>query len=134
VASWFGRNTSSFRTAASKTACGGVVSVHHGAGRGWRRVRCVMPCGSVCSAVQEKLCMHGNMVHSLGALGGAGVSGWHGHGITHGGSRFLAARGIGLRGGCEAGGEVTGPGSVGTALPTSGVHGGHGINLGRERG
>jgi hypothetical protein len=78
--------------------------------------------------------MHGNVVHALGALGGAGVSGWHGHGVAHGGSRVLAARGIGRRGGCEAGGKVIGPGSVSASLPASGVHGGHGVDLGRERG
>jgi hypothetical protein len=126
VAAHLGRKIGGFSTVAGKMVRGGVAMVHHGAGQGWRRVVRATPCRCACIAVQEELCMCRNAAHALCALGSPVMSVWHGRGSVHGGSRVSAARGIGRRGRHEAGGEVTGPDTVGAALPQLGAHGGHG--------
>jgi hypothetical protein len=133
VASWFGCDMGGFRAAASKMVCRGVVSVHHGAGQGWRCVGRVMPFWCVCSAVQGNVCACGNAAHALHALGCSTVSEWQGRGAMYGGSRSGAARGIDLGGRRGASNEVTAQEVVGVVLPMLGVHGGHGSVLG-ERG
>jgi hypothetical protein len=69
---------------------------------------------------------HGNGVHALDALGGQVASHWHGWAVVHGRSRGFLLQGIDLLGHDGAGGEGTGLGMVGGALPTLGAHGGHG--------
>jgi hypothetical protein len=134
VASWFGHDAGGFRMVASKTVCDGVVSVHRGAGQGWRRVGGSMPCRHACCARLEGACVHGNMLHALRALGGTVVPEWHGWGTVYGGSEVVVPHGIGR--GCtgELDGEVTGREVVGASLPKSGIHGGHGGVLGRAWG
>jgi hypothetical protein len=51
---------------------------------------------------------------------------WLGRGGVHGETRAVSARGIDPGGQHRAGGEVTGLGMVGGALPMLGAHGGHG--------
>jgi hypothetical protein len=63
-------------------------------------------------------------VHALGALGGQVASHWHGWASVHGRPRGFLLQGIGSLGCDGAGGEVTGPGTVGGALPSLGGHGG----------
>jgi hypothetical protein len=130
LASWFGRDTGGFRTAESKTVCHGVVSVHHGVGRGWHHVGCAMPFWCVCSVVPGNVCACGNTAHALRVLGCSTVSEWQGQGAVYSGSQSGAARGIDPGGRRRAGGEVTAREVVSAMLPTLGVHGGHDRILG----
>jgi hypothetical protein len=70
--------------------------------------------------------VHNNRVHALDALGGQVASHWHGWAAVHGRSRGFLLQGIDPLVHDSAGGEVTGLGMVGGALPTLGAHGGHG--------
>jgi hypothetical protein len=76
----------------------------------------------------------GNATHALRALGGLVASVRRGRGGMHGEARAGLAQGVGRRGRHGAGGEVTGQGVVGGALPRSSVLGGHGDVLGRAWG
>jgi hypothetical protein len=78
--------------------------------------------------------VRGNVTHALRALGGPVASVPHGQGGVHGEARAGLAQGIGRRGRHGAGGEVTGQGVVGGALPRSSILGGHGHVLGRAWG
>jgi hypothetical protein len=84
-----------------------------------------------CSATHGDAHACGNAAHALAACI---VSEWHGRGAVHGQSEALASRGNGRWGEGEVSGEVTGLGPVGAGLPASGVHGGHGVDLGRGSG
>jgi hypothetical protein len=87
VAARLGQKMGGFSTVAGKMVHGRVAVVHHGAGQGWRRVVRAMPCRCACIAVQEELCVCGNMAHTLCALGSLVVSVWRCRGGVHGGSR-----------------------------------------------
>jgi hypothetical protein len=119
VASWFGCDTVGFRAAASKMVCRGVVSVHHGAGRGWHCVGRVMPFWCMCSAVQGNVCACGNAAHALHVLGCSTVSEWQGWGTVYDGSWSAAARGIVPRGRRGAGGKVIAREVISAVLPTA---------------
>jgi hypothetical protein len=70
--------------------------------------------------------VHGNGWHTLGVLDDTTASIWLGQGGVHGETRAVSVRGIDPGGQHGAGGEVTGLGMVGGALPTLGAHSGHG--------
>jgi hypothetical protein len=74
VAARLGWKTGRFSTVAGKMVRGGVAVVHHGARQGWRHVVRATPCRCACIAVQEELCVCGNVAHALCALGGPIVS------------------------------------------------------------
>jgi hypothetical protein len=120
VAGWCGYSGGGFRDAASKTVCDAVDSVHHGARQGWRRGGVTVPCRRARSAGLGEVAAHGNGVHALDALGGQVASYRHGWPAVHGGSRGFLLQGIDPLVRDGAGGEVTGLGTVGGALPRLG--------------
>jgi hypothetical protein len=87
--------------AASKTVCGGVISVHHGSGRGWRCVGRAMPFWCVCGAGSERACTAGNASHALSGLGDMVMVEWQGAGASRGGAGASASHGMECRGAGE---------------------------------
>jgi hypothetical protein len=126
VAGWFTRGSSGFREGVGETVGYWSVSVHGSAGRGWGDIEGSMPCRCVRRAELDELQVHGNATYALHALDGPATSVWHGRGVVYGHARAKPTRGIGQWGQGKAGGEATARMVVGGALPTLGVHGGHG--------
>jgi hypothetical protein len=120
VAAGSGWDTCGFRDAASKTVRDAVDSVHHGARQGWRRGGITVPCRRARSAGLGEVAAHGNGVHALDALGGQVASCRQGWPAVHNRSRGFLLQGIDPLVRDGAGGEVTGLGTVGGALPRLG--------------
>jgi hypothetical protein len=93
--------------------CGGVDTVHQGAGRGWPRVASMLPCRCWCRAGLGSVHVHRNVQHALHALGCMAASIWRGHGNVDGRDRWHLIQGIGQGGLREVSGEAMGREMVG---------------------